>query len=164
MYPLQTLFEIRERAKKDAEDAYAKEKHILNEAEQKLRDMQAELKQMQDDRIARRNAYFEQMNSGKLTIEEIQMGQRHLEKMFQQELAFKEKIKHQEEIVKEAQKRVDKALEKLNHATQEYKVLEKHKEKWAKARKKELEKKEEETADDLTQARFAMHMKELEDG
>ena len=164
MYPLQTLFEIRERAKKDAEDAYAKEKHLLNEAEQKLSNMQAELKRMQEDRILKRNAYFEQMNTGKLTIEEIQMGQRHLEKMFQAELAFKEKIKHQEEIVKEAQKRVNKALETLNHATQEYKVLEKHKEKWALARKKELEKKEENVVDELTQARFALHMKELENG
>lgn len=162
-YPLQTLFEIRERAKKDAEDNYAREKKILDQEEAKLKEMQEKLEQMRQARLSKRDAYFQEMQEGKLSIKEIQMGRRHLEMLFQMELDYKEKINTQKEVVEEAKQKTSKALEVLTHATQEFKVLEKHKEKWTKKKKKEREKREEEAADDLSQSRYFIHLKELED-
>ncbi|MES2503254.1 MAG: hypothetical protein V4534_00065 [Myxococcota bacterium] len=163
MYPLQTLFEIRERAKKASEESYSKEKQKLNEAEKKLHQMEDELKAMKAAREQKRQEYFDNLSSGSLKIDAIKMGHRHLEMLEQKEELFKLTIEEQKRVVQAAQARVKEALEAMTKATEDYKVLEKHKEKWAKGQKKELEKKEEEEADDITQSRYTLHLKELKD-
>ncbi|MEI6791077.1 MAG: hypothetical protein WCK42_07850 [Myxococcaceae bacterium] len=160
MYPLQTLFEIRERAKKDSEEAYAKEKQKLNEAEKKLKEMQEELKKMKAFREQKRAEYFEAMNSLLLKIEKIKINQRHLDGLLEKEEAFLLEIRKQEQVVEGAKERVQKALDIMMKATEEYKVLEKHKEKWALKQKKEREQKEESESDDITQARYNIQHKE----
>lgn len=163
MYPLQTLFDIRERAKKNSEEAYAKEKQKLNEAEKKLREMQQQLESMKAFRMQKRVEYFQTMNFHSLKIEKIKTNQRHLESLLAKEEAFLLEIKVQEEVVEEAKERVKKALAVMMKATEEFKILEKHKEKWALKQKKELEKKEESEVDDITQARYNIGVKELID-
>lgn len=160
MYPLQTLFEIRERAKKDSEEAYAKEKQKLNEAQKKLHEMQERLKSMRAMRAQKRAEYFQAMASQTVKIEVIKLGERHLEMLLEKEQAFVLEIHEQETVVNEAQARVDSALEVMMKATEDYKVLEKHKEKWALKQKKEREQKEESESDDITQARYNLVMKE----
>ena len=154
MYPLQTLFEIRERAKKDTEEANAKEKQKLNEAQKKLHEMQEQLKSMRAMRAQKRAEYFAAMASQTVKIEVIKLGERHLEMLLEKEQAFVLEIHAQETVVNEAQDRVNKALEIMMKATEDYKVLEKHKEKWALKQKKIREKKEESESDDITGARY----------
>lgn len=154
MYPLQTLFEIRERAKKDSEEAYAKEKQKLNEAEKKLHDMQDQLKSMREMRAQKRAEYFAAMTSQTVKIEVIKLGERHLEMLLEKEQAFILEINEQEKVVNEAAERVKQALEVMMKATEDYKVLEKHKEKWALKQKKVREQKEESETDDITGARY----------
>ena len=164
MYPLQTLFEIRERAKKDSEEAYAKEKQKLNDAEKKLKEMHEELQKMRTLRQQKRDEYFEATNAGKLTIEKIKINQRHLEGLIAREEAFVLEINKQEQVVEIAKQRVQKALDIMMKATEEFKVLEKHKEKWALKQKKEHEQKEESESDDITQARYNIQHKESHHG
>ena len=160
MYPLQTLFEIRERAKKDSEEVYAKEKHKLNEAEKRLKEMQEELQKMRTFRLQKRDEYFEAINSQKLTIEKIKINQCHLDGLLVQENAFVLEINQQEQLVMIARQRVQKALDVMMQATEAFKVLEKQKEKWTLKQKKEREQKEESESDDITQARYNIQHKE----
>jgi hypothetical protein len=160
MYPLQTLFDIRERAKKDSEEAYAKEKQKLNGAEKKLHNMQDQLKSMRDMRAQKRAEYFAAMTSQTVKIEVIKLGERHLEMLLEKEQAYILEIQEQEKIVQEAKERVSQALEAMMKATEEYKVLEKHKEKWSLKQKKQREQKEESESDDMTQARYSLVSKE----
>ncbi len=160
MYPLQTLFEIRERAKKDSEEAYAKEKQKLDEAQKKLNQMQDQLKTMRAMRAQKRAEYFQAMASQTVKIEVIKLGERHLEMLLEKEQAFILEMNQQEQVVQEAQDRVKQALDAMMKATEDYKVLEKHKEKWAKKQKKIREEKEESESDDITQARYNIQLKE----
>lgn len=155
MYPLQTLFEIRERAKKNSEEAYAKEKQKLDEAQKKLDQMHEELKEMQALRRQKRDEYFAEMSSSATKIDLIKIAERHVQMLLEKEEAFKLKIAEQEQVVAEAKEVVQKALEVMMKATEEYKVLEKHKEKWALKQKKAQEQREEAEADDITQARYS---------
>lgn len=161
MYPLQTLFEIRERAKKDSEEAYAKEKQKLDEAEKKLKQMQEQLVQMKAARAQKRAEYFQAMVSQTVKIEAIKFGERYLEMLLEKEQAFTLEIAEQEKVVQEAKVRVKTALDAMTKATEEYKVLEKHKEKWTAKQKKIRERKEESESDDVTQARYNVQSKEF---
>ena len=160
MYPLQTLFEIRERAKKGAEEAYAKEKQKLDIETKKLNELQEKLKQMKALRAQKRAEYFQAMASQTVKIEVIKLGERHLEMLLQREQAFMLEIDAQKRVVEEAQERVKQALEAMMKATEDYKVLEKHKENWSLKQKKIREEKEESESDDLTQSRYNIRLKE----
>lgn len=160
MYPLQTLFEIRERAKKDSEETYGKEKQKLDAAEKKLKEMQEQLASMKAVRAQKRAEYFQIMASQTIKIEVIKLGERHLEMLLEKEQAFMLEIAEQEKVVQEAQDRVKTALDAMMKATEEYKVLEKHKEKWSLKQKKIREGKEESESDDITQARYNIQLKE----
>lgn len=160
MYPLQTLFEIRERAKKDAEEAYAKEKQKLDSETKKLNEMQERLKSMKAMRAQKRAEYFQAMASQTVKIEVIKLGERHLEMLLEKEQAYLLEIQDQEKVVEEAQERVNQALEAMMKATEDYKVLEKHQEKWSLKQKKMRDEKEESESDDVTQARYNIRLKE----
>lgn len=160
MYPLQTLFEIRERAKKDSEEAYAKEKQKLDVETKKLNEMQERLKRMKALRAQKRAEYFQEMASQTVKIEAIKLGERYLEMLLEREQAFMLEISEQEKVVEAAKDRVKQALEVMTKATEDYKVLEKHKEKWALKQKKLREQREESESDDITQARYNIQLKE----
>lgn len=161
-YRLQALFDIRERAKKAAEDAYAKEQKKLIVEKNQLKKMENTLEEMKQLREQKKAEYAEAMNSSTLTIEKIQINNRHIDLLVQKEKDFVIEIDKQKEVVVAAQKLVDEALQKMLDATQEYKALEKHRDKWLKETKNEMEKKEEDAIGDITQAQYFAHKRENE--
>jgi hypothetical protein len=63
-------------------------------------------------------------------------------------------IDRQQERVAEAERVAAEAMEVVVKCTQDFKALEKHKEKWAKQVKKEMLLKEEMAAEDIAQAQY----------
>ncbi|MCP4500311.1 MAG: hypothetical protein GY822_10165 [Deltaproteobacteria bacterium] len=158
-YRLQALFDIREKAKKEAEEAYARVQVELRAEEQKLEDLKDELKDMIQTREDRKQEYSQKMSMGELTVIQIQVNDRHIERMKSAEKAFGMKLVRQKEAIDEKYSEVEEAKEKMLEATQEFKALEKHKENWVKEVKKEWARKEEEEVEDISQAQYYARMK-----
>lgn len=157
-YRMQALFEIREKAKEDAEEFYAEKKKAVAQEQKKLDDMKQQLRDMAAFRENKKAEYVEKMRAGELNIQQIQANDRHIDKLKQEEQAFLVEIQRQAERVNDAQKEADEAMEAMLKATQDFKALEKHKEKWLKQVKRELMLKEEDAAEDIAQAQYFQRM------
>lgn len=153
-YRLQALFDIREKAKKAAEDAYAEAQKDLNAEQQKLDEMKAELAAKVEYRENKHAEYTQKASEGELNIHSITSGQRHIERLKEEEAAYEVEIDKQRERVVEAEKVVDKKREEMIAANTDFKALEKHKEKWAKKIKREIMLKEEDAAEDIAQTLY----------
>lgn len=162
-YRMQALFEIREKAKEAAEEFYAEKKKAVALEQKKLDDMKQQLRDMAAFRENKKAEYVEKMRAGDLNIQQIQANDRHIEKLKQEEQAFLVEIQRQAERVNEAQKEADEAMEAMLQATQDFKALEKHKEKWLKQVKREQMLKEEDAAEDIAQAQYFKQLKERGD-
>jgi len=153
-YRLQTLFEIREKEKKEAEDAYAEAQRGVNEEQRKLDEMKAELAAKVEYRENKRREYSEQAAAGALNINAITSGQRHIERLKEEEAAYEVEIDKQRERLQEAEKVLEKKREEMVEANREFKAMEKHKEKWQKKVKREIMLKEEDEAEDIAQTLY----------
>ncbi len=153
-YRLQVLFEMREKAKVEAEELYAEKKKLVVVEQKKLDDMKQTLKDMIQKRADRKADYAERTRRGEYTVNQIQANDRHIDKMKQQEAAYQVEIDRQQERVVEAERVAEEAMGLVVKATQDYKALEKHKEKWAKQVKRELMMKEEDAVEDIAQAQY----------
>lgn len=153
-YRLQVLFEMREKAKLEAEELYAEKKKLVAVEQKKLDDMKQTLKDMVQKRADRKADYAERTRRGEYTVNQIQANDRHIDKMKHQEAAYQVEIDRQQERVVEAERVAEEAMALVVKATQDYKALEKHKEKWAKQVKRELMMKEEEAVEDIAQAQY----------
>ena len=127
-------------------------------AQKKLDDMKQTLRDMAAFRQSKKEEYAEKMRAGDLNINGIQANDRHIEKLKQEEQAYQVEIQRQAERVNEAQSEADDAMEAMLKATQEFKALEKHKEKWIKQVKREVTLKEEDAADEIAQAQYFKRM------
>lgn len=163
-YELKTLYDIRERAKDKAEEDYAKTKAAENVERKKLEDMRAELASMTLSRKTTAEVYSDNTQEGGLSVEAIQQNYLHIDKMKAEEESFELDINNQENELAEAEKATKKALDEMNVKEQEYKAIEKHKEKWEKAQKAIALKKEEDIADDITQAKYFKKMTDPNEG
>lgn len=159
-YRLQVLFDLREKAKTEAEEHYAEKKKAVALEQKKLDDMKQQLRDMVGFREQKKLEYNEKMRDGALNIHAIQANDRHIDKLKQEEQAFQMDIMRQGERLNEAQAEADEAMEAMLKATQEYKALEKHKEKWAKQVKREIALKEEDAADEIAQAQYFQKVRE----
>jgi len=159
-YDLQTLFDMREQKKKETEDTYAEAQKKLAAEDKKLKNMQKQLEDMKTLRTAKKIEYTNAMQKEVMTIEKIDINNRHLEMLEKKEEAFKLEIEKQKEMVAQAKKASSEALKIMLKATQDFKSLEKHKEKWLKEVKKAIAKKESDAADEISQAQYFSRMKE----
>ena len=74
--------------------------------------------------------------------------------MKQQEAAYQVEIDRQQERLQEAERVAAEAMDLVVKATQDYKALEKHKEKWSKHVRREAMLKEEDQVEDIAQAQY----------
>src|ERR1043166_5123424 len=153
-YRLQVLYEMREKKKKEAEEEYAERKKKVAIEQKKLDEMRQKLKEMVQMRQNKKAEYAERTRAGEYTVSQIQANDRHIERLKQQEAAYQVEIDRQQERVQEAERVAAEQMEVVVKCTQDFKALEKHKEKWAKLVKKEMMLKEEMQAEDIAQAQY----------
>ena len=159
-YRLQTLFDMREKAKKAAEDVYADAQKALAVEKKKLEDMKKELERMMAAREAKRVEYAERTAKGEYNVTQIQANHRHIDRMKEKEGAYRMEIEQQKDAVKAAEKVVEEKKEAMIAATQDFKALEKHKEKWTAEVKREQAVKDEDAQDDIAQANYLRRQRE----
>ena len=128
-YRLQTLLEIRERTEKEKKDQLADSKKNLQKEQQKADDLRKEHQEMKDRRTAQMQENSRKMQSGEMGIEKFLAAERYVKRLEQEIEDFKSVIKEQDKKVIFAEQEVEWATEELIKATQEFKALEKHKEK-----------------------------------
>jgi hypothetical protein len=159
-YRLQVLYELREKAKKESEEFYAEAKKKTAEEEKKHQEMQQTLEDMIAHREAKKVEYSESLRSGGINIQAVQANDRHIDRLKKEEEAYAVEIDQQFEKVEIARAEEEEAMQSMLKATQDYKALEKHKEKWVDQVKKEIQAKEEDAAEDVAQAQYFARMME----
>lgn len=159
-YRLQVLFEMREKTKGEAEELYAEKKRLVVVEQQKLDEMKQVLLGMVQKRQDKKAEYAERTRRGEYTINQIQANDRHIEKMKQQEAAYQVEIDRQQERLAEAERVAEEAMQYMIKCTQDFKALEKHKDKWQKKVKRELMAKEEDAVEDIAQAQYFQRLLE----
>lgn len=153
-YRMQALFDLREKAKKAAEDAYAEAQKAMAAEQARLDEMKAELAAKVEYRENKRREYAEAASRGEMNVAKMTSSQRHVERLKEEEAAYEVEIDKQRERLHEAEKVVEKKREEMIVANRDFKALEKHKEKWAKKTKREIMLKEEDAAEDIALAQF----------
>lgn len=153
-YRLQTLLEMRQRKKDEAEQQLGKSLKALHVEQQKLKQLEEELERMIARREAKRREYAEKAMRGEMSAQAVVSSEVYIDRLKEQEEAQKNSIEGQKGVVKQKEDEVQAARQALVQATQELKALEKHKEKWQEQVKKEIQAREEEVQDEVAQTIF----------
>ncbi len=150
-YRLQTLVEIRERAKDAAEQYMAQCLQALKVEQERQQEMEDELERMIAKRKERIREYAEKAMRGEMSAQSAITSNVYIERLKEQEENQQEAIEGQKAVVAEKQEELNEARQQVVKATQDLKALEKHKEKWQEEVKKEIQAKEEEDMDEIAQ-------------
>lgn len=149
-YRLQPVLDSKEKKKQDAEK-------LLADARSELARQQDILKQREQD-VARAMEKKEMFSSdfmkkmeGGMDTSKIAQGKAYLEVLKQNIVTAKKRVEEQAKVVQGCEQKVQNAVLKLTEATKEMKVIEKHKENWAEAVKKDVEFKEEKEQEEIAQ-------------
>lgn len=143
-YRLQALLDIRERTKKEKEEALAEAKKRLILEQQKLEELRKQLQDMRDMRVSKQEELMAKTQAGEMGIDGYLKAERYLKRMDREIIEFEEtQIRAQEKRIVFAEQEVQWANEEMLQAMQDFKALEKHKENWAAEIKAERQAKEE---------------------
>lgn len=163
-YRLQVLYDMRDKTKKAAEDAYGEAMQAKIVEEKKLEQMNQELAAMAQAREDKRIEYADKAARGECNVQQIQGNNKHLERLKEREGAFKMEIERQKDNIRAAERVVDEKKEAMIQATQQFKALEKHKEKWTIEVKREIAAKEEDALEDIAQTIFLKRQRDEREG
>lgn len=154
-YRLQTLLDIREKEKKDKEEALAAAKKNLQMEQLKLQELRKQLQDKCDARDAKREEMTMKTTSGELGINGYVNAERYLKRVDKEIEEFEEtEIKEQIKVISFAEQEVEWANEEMLEAMQACKALEKHKEKWDEQVKKERAQKEAMAQEEIAQTLY----------
>jgi flagellar export protein FliJ len=154
VYRLAALLEVRARKKEDAERYLGECLRALKEEQDRQKELEKELERMIADRETKKREYAEKMMRGEMSAQDAIGANKFVERMKEKEELKKEEIENQKKVVRQREQDVEGARKDLIVANQELKALERHKEKWAEALKREAAIKEEEQSDELAQNIF----------
>ena len=159
-YRLQTLIEMRERAKKEAEQAFSDAVKALEKERAELKRMEQELVTRKAERKQKVLAHLQQvMAKGNAGVSGFNQMNRYEERLKDEEAQLALEIERQKENVKNAEKRVEQCRYVMAEAAKELKAIEKHKENWQKQVKEERDKREEMNQEEIGNTLFLMRQR-----
>lgn len=153
-YRLQSLLEIRERAKDTAERYLGECLAALKAEQERLREMEKELERMIAKREQKTREYAEKAMRGEMAARGAVAANLYIKRLKEQEEMQENAIEGQKGVVAQKEEEVQAAREDLTKANQDLKALEKHREKWADEIKKKRAYKEEEDLDEIAQTGY----------
>lgn len=143
-YRLQTLLEMRQRAKEDAERRFSEAMQALAKEQKELKRLEEDLLRRKEERKAKVQAYLADiMAKGMVGINAFNAMNRYEERLKDEEAQVALDIERQKEAVKAAERFVEEKRLEMAEAAKELKAIEKHKETWAKELKRERDMREE---------------------
>ncbi|MBX5483684.1 MAG: YscO family type III secretion system apparatus protein [Myxococcaceae bacterium] len=155
-YRLQTLLEIRARAKEAAEQAFAIAMQELAAERQRLKEMEEDLERRKAERQQKVMAYLADVMKKGVGAGGLNMMNRFEERLKDEEAQCALEIERQKEAVKAAEDNVEAKRHEMAEAAKELKAIEKHKESWQAQVRKEREAREELTQEEIGNALHLM--------
>ena len=149
-YRLEALIRIRTRDKKRAEIALAQAIGALQKAKKKMEELKEEKKKIAAEQKKAKKKMDHKMSGGALVGEGC-FHVNFLRKLKEDEKTKEEEIEEQKGVIEEAIEKVAKARRNYIDAVKHLRIMEKHKELWAKKIAQELTRREEKEMDELGQ-------------
>lgn len=128
-YRLETVLDIRNRAKEEAARQVALRFQQLEKAEEELMRRRRNLQNCYEKQNQAQTKMAEDLSKG-LQAQSILAHQNYLNDLRKQEIELQKEVDKQIQTVANAEKEVEKAREKLIEAARELKAIEVHKENW----------------------------------
>lgn len=147
-YKLQRLLEMRERTRDDAALYLGECRRELGSAENELNSRQNAVENCRREQAETQSDLTRKSQSGMKSSEMVTYRQR-LADLRENEKLLLEAVEQQKAIVIRAEQKVDKALNALNEAAKEVKVIEKHRENWQTEKNIETERREQKLNDEI---------------
>jgi len=157
-YRLQPVLDSKEKRKNEAEKALAETRAELERQRNLLRTREEEVTRAikkKDDTSA---DLMKKMDRG-MESEKITEGRAFIDVLKRNIEIARKKADNQKKVVHQWEQKVEAALMKVTEATKEMKVIEKHKENWTEAEKKEIEIKEEKEQEEVAQNMYEQSRK-----
>jgi flagellar biosynthesis chaperone FliJ len=153
-YRLQALQDIRERAKKDAEQAFSDANEALKKEKAELQRLIDDLERRKRERKAKVAAYLQEVMAKGAGINGMNMMSRFEQRLKDEEAQVALDVERQNEAVKVAERLLERRRQEMADATMELKAIEKHRETWQKQVKYERQQREELNQEEIGNALF----------
>ena|SRR3989338_9436070 len=156
-YRLQPILDLKAKAKRASELALAKAIRQLEDEKKKLKKLEAEKKAVHDHRLEIRQKHSEKVIMGESSIRDNELYFNFMRKLEEDEAAIEERILDQKNQIAFAEERLRRSRRDYIQACNELKMMEKHKELWAKKRQAILSAKEEKELGELGNVVFQLN-------
>ncbi|MDY7225534.1 flagellar assembly protein FliH [Hyalangium rubrum] len=153
-YRLQTLMEMRARAKEEAEQAFSEALKALEREKAEQKRLEEDLERRKAERKQKVMAYLNEVMAKGAGINGMNMMSRFEQRLKDEEAQVALDIERQKEVVKVAERTVERKRELMAEAAKELKAIEKHKETWQKQVKHERQQREELNQEEIGSALF----------
>ncbi|MFP2932843.1 flagellar assembly protein FliH [Pyxidicoccus sp. 3LG] len=153
-YRLQTLLDMRARAKEEAEQAFAAANEALKKEKVELQRLIDELERRKRERKEKVAAYLKEVMAKGAGINGMNMMARFEERLKDEEAQVALEVERQREAVKVAERLVERRRQEMSDAAMELKAIEKNKETWQKQVKHERQQREELNQEEIGNALF----------
>lgn len=153
-YRLETLLEMRERAKEEAEQAFSAAIKALEKEKQEQLRLEKDLERRKAERKQKVMAYLNEVMAKGAGINGMNMMSRFEQRLKDEEAQVALDIERQKEAVKAAERMVEQRRYVMAEAAKELKAIEKHKENWTKQVKQERQQREELNQEEIGNALF----------
>jgi flagellar export protein FliJ len=146
-YNLQRLLEMRARARDEAALFLAECRRVLARAEDELIDRKKAVEACRRRQIEMQNEFAGKTRGG-IRSDAIVRFRQYLTDLRENEKQLLKAVADQQAAVAREEKKTEKALNELNEAAKELKVIEKHRENWQNDNKKEAARREQKSNDE----------------
>ena len=153
-YRLETLLEMRARAKEEAEQAFSAAIKALEKEKVELKRLEEDLERRKVERKQKVMAYLNEVMAKGAGINGMNMMSRFEQRLKDEEAQVALDIERQKEAIKVAEKLVEQRRREMAEAAKELKAIEKHKENWKKQVRYERQQREEMTQEEIGSALF----------
>ena len=150
-YRLEPLLRIKARARRQAEMALARAIGDLEREKRRKQELEDEKKHIIDTKREVRKELDQLLSSEQGIVSDSYRYTDYMRGLDEDEKQKDRDIEKQEEVIEDAKIVVGRARRDYIDAAQEHKVMEKHKELWAKRRQKEISSREQKQLDELGQ-------------
>ena len=153
-YRLEPLLIVKEKHKRETEIELGKAIRNVAEQKERLKVLEQEKENIIKRKLQARLDMSRQVAGGETRIFDSGLHLNYLDKLQDDVVAKEKEIERQHETIKEAEERVKKARRDYIDASQDLKMMQKHKELWQKKLQKELDYKEQKEMNELGNAIF----------
>ncbi len=148
-YRLETVEEVRKRAKEQAMLVVAERRVALSNEERLLESTESDCSEHREIIVSAKKNNRDEISRG-TSAGSIVSGKMYVEDLYQTEAVLAGNVEMQKKQVEIAIARLSESIEALREATKAFAVIEKHKEKWEKSQKLRVIKEEQKLLDEIS--------------